>query len=43
MQGQDAVQKDIKEKAVAAQQRAEVFKQKKDRNDKIPPAKSVQV
>ena len=43
LQGQEAVQKVIKEKAAAAQQRAEVFKQKQDRKDKMAPAMNVQV
>lgn len=43
LQGQDAVQKLIKEKAAAAQQRAEVFKQKQDRINKVTPAMTMQV
>lgn len=43
LQGQHAVQKVIKEKAAAAQQRADLFKQKQDRNDKAAPAMTVQV
>lgn len=43
LQGQDAVQKVIKEKAAAAQQRTELFKQKQGRNDKVAPAMTLQV
>ncbi|KAL3143090.1 hypothetical protein ABBQ38_003364 [Trebouxia sp. C0009 RCD-2024] len=41
-QGQSAVQQVIKEKAAAAQQRAELFKQKQSRTDNATPAMTVQ-